>query len=76
MYLHCPRCRLAINCRASYLMLTNCPRCLAHAAIASPLFASALNASELHATSDRPAAAWRLTAARPEMTGKARGQDV
>jgi len=28
IYLHCPRCRLAITCRADYLMiLTNCPRC-------------------------------------------------
>lgn len=48
-YLHCPRCRLAINSRAHYLTLTNCPRCLARAAIAVPLFSSPLNALELHA---------------------------
>lgn len=42
-YLHCPRCRLTIKCRAHYLMLTNCPRCLARAAIASPLSASPLH---------------------------------
>jgi len=48
-HLHCPRCRLAIRCRADYLRLTNCPRCLARAAITSPLFTSALNATDLHA---------------------------
>ncbi len=48
-YLHCPRCRLAIKSRADYLGPTNCPRCLARAAIASPLFASALNGLELRA---------------------------
>ncbi len=48
-YMHCPRCRLAIHCRAPYLTLTHCPRCLARAAIATPLFASALNGHELRA---------------------------
>lgn len=56
-YQHCPRCRLAIRCRAPYLLLTNCPRCLARTGIASPLFCSPLNARELHQhaaiTSDR-----------------------
>ena len=47
MYLHCPRCRLAIRCRADYLRLSSCPRCLAHAAIVSPLFSSPLNGVEL-----------------------------
>lgn len=46
-YLHCPRCRFAIRCRAHYLMLTNCPRCLGRSAITSPLFTSSLNAIEL-----------------------------
>jgi tRNA G26 N,N-dimethylase Trm1 len=64
MYLHCPRCRLAINCRAAYLTLTNCPRCLARAAIASPLFMSGLNASELHATT-RSADDRRLPSSHP-----------
>jgi hypothetical protein len=54
-YLHCPRCRLAIRCRAHYLMLTNCPRCLARARIVSPLFASPLDAHELHAGDGLPA---------------------
>jgi tRNA G26 N,N-dimethylase Trm1 len=48
-YQHCPRCRLAIRCRATYLSLTNCPRCLARAGIVSPLFHSPLNAMELRA---------------------------
>jgi hypothetical protein len=30
-------------------MLVNCPRCLARAAVAAPLFVSPLRASELHA---------------------------
>ncbi len=30
-------------------MMTNCPRCLARAAIASPLFSSPLNGGELYA---------------------------
>ena len=46
-YQHCPRCRLAIRCRASFLSLTNCPRCLARAGLASPLFFSPLTAEEL-----------------------------
>ncbi len=61
IYLHCPRCRLAIACRADYLMLTNCPRCLAHAAIVAPLFTSPLNSAELHAAQPRaPARAAEL----------------
>lgn len=50
-YVHCPCCRLAIRGRGHYLTVTNCPRCPARAAITSPLFASPLNAIELHATS-------------------------
>lgn len=62
IYLHCPRCRLAIKCVADYLILTNCPRCLARAAIAAPLFASPLNSVELHAT-NREMAGREFTAA-------------
>jgi len=54
-YLHCPRCRLAIKCRAEYLILTNCPRCLARTAITSPLFVSPLDGAELHAARDSDA---------------------
>jgi hypothetical protein len=53
-YLHCPRCRLAINCRAPYLTLTHCPRCLARTAIPTPLFASTLNGHELRARQATP----------------------
>jgi tRNA G26 N,N-dimethylase Trm1 len=54
IYLHCPRCRLAIKCRADNLTLTDCPRCLARAAIAAPLFASPLNDADLHAADAEP----------------------
>jgi hypothetical protein len=54
-YLHCPRCRFAIYCRAHYLMLRNCPRCLARRATAVPLFSSPLNAMQLRATEQRGA---------------------
>ena len=49
IYLHCPRCRLAVRCRANYLMFSNCPRCIARAAIATPMFSSPLDAHELRA---------------------------
>ncbi|HEV7805596.1 MAG TPA: hypothetical protein VGO80_07260 [Solirubrobacteraceae bacterium] len=52
-YLHCPRCRLAVRCRASYLAFTNCPRCIARAAIVSPMFSSPLDGAQLRAT-ERP----------------------
>ena len=48
-YLHCPRCRLAVRCRASYLTFTNCPRCIARAAIVSPMFSSPLDGAQLRA---------------------------
>ncbi len=50
IYLHCPRCRLAIKCVADFLILTNCPRCLARSAITAPLFSSPLSGLELHAS--------------------------
>ena len=48
-YQHCPRCRLAVPCRAIYLPFSNCPRCIARAAIASPMFSSPLDAMALRA---------------------------
>jgi tRNA G26 N,N-dimethylase Trm1 len=51
-YLHCRRCRLAIRCRAHYVLLSTCPRCLARAAIVSPLFASPLDDVALHAAAE------------------------
>jgi hypothetical protein len=47
LYQHCPRCRLAIRCRASYLALKHCPRCLGRAGIVTAMFTSPLNALEL-----------------------------
>ena len=49
LYQHCPRCRLAIRCRASYLALEHCPRCLGRAGILTVMFTSPLNAIELRA---------------------------
>jgi hypothetical protein len=53
-YLHCPRCRLTIAERPDSL-LVNCPRCLARAAVVSPLFASPLRAAERDAEGHSPA---------------------
>jgi hypothetical protein len=47
LYQHCPRCRLAIRCRASFLALKHCPRCLGRAGILTAMFTSPLNALEL-----------------------------
>ena len=49
LYQHCPRCRLAIHCRASFLALENCPRCLGRAGMVTAMFTSPLNALELRA---------------------------
>ena len=39
-YLSCPRCRLTIRIRAPYLVMRNCPRCLARAGLPTPMYAS------------------------------------
>jgi hypothetical protein len=39
-YLSCPRCRLTIRIRAPYLAMRNCPRCLAHAGLPTPMYSS------------------------------------
>ena len=39
-YLTCGRCGLEIKIRAAFLRIENCPRCLARAAIVSPLVLS------------------------------------
>ena len=44
-YLSCPRCRLTIRIRAPYLALRNCPRCLAHAGLPTPMYATPRRAS-------------------------------
>jgi hypothetical protein len=63
-YLHCPRCRLAINCRAPYLTMTHCSRCLARATILKPLFASTLNGHELRVGPATPVTEVGQTSAR------------
>lgn len=50
MYEHCPRCRLAIRCRAHYLALERCPRCLARTGLAVALVTSPLNGAQLRAS--------------------------
>ena len=39
-YLNCGRCGLEIRVRAPFLTIKNCPRCLARAAIVTPLVLS------------------------------------
>lgn len=39
-YLNCGRCGLEIKIQAAFLRLENCPRCLARAAIVSPMVVS------------------------------------
>jgi hypothetical protein len=43
-FLNCPRCGLAINLRASFLAMENCPRCRARAGLVTPLYPSRLPA--------------------------------
>lgn len=59
LYLHCPRCRLSIRCRAASLAIEHCPRCLARARLTVPLFTSSLPGTQLHAGSTRGEAAER-----------------
>jgi hypothetical protein len=51
-YLSCPRCRLTIRIRAPYLTMRNCPRCLAHAGLPTPMYASSRRV--MGATADEP----------------------
>ena len=37
-YLNCPRCGLSVRVQADFLMMRNCPRCLARSASAIPLY--------------------------------------
>lgn len=53
-YLHCPRCHVTIAERPDSL-LVNCPRCLARAAVVSPLYASSLRAAGRDAEGHSPA---------------------
>jgi len=38
--LKCPRCHLSIRIRAPYLLMRNCPRCLARAGLPTPMYLS------------------------------------
>lgn len=49
-YLHCARCRLAIQSGLNCVTPTTCPRCRARAGIAVPLFESELNGVEMRAS--------------------------
>ena len=40
-YLSCGRCGLEIRIQAAYLLIHNCPRCLARSAIVAPMTLSA-----------------------------------
>jgi hypothetical protein len=56
-YLHCGRCSLEIKIQAAFLRLENCPRCLARAALVSPLVpAPSRRAVPPRAPSPQPAA--------------------
>lgn len=59
LYHHCPRCRLAIRCRAGSLLVEHCPRCWARAGVATSMFSSPLDATQLRAAG-RHDDAWTL----------------
>ena len=48
VFLNCPRCRLSIKPRRSWLAIEHCPRCLACARIPVRLFSSPLPPGELY----------------------------
>jgi hypothetical protein len=53
-YLSCPRCRLTIRIRAPYLVLRNCPRCLARAGLPTPMYVSAGPNTPVPAVDEHP----------------------
>lgn len=64
-YLHCARCKLAIQSGLNCVTPSTCPRCHARAGIASPLFASELNGVEMRARERARRRAPRKPRARP-----------
>ena len=64
-YLHCARCKLAIQSGLNCVTPSTCPRCQARAGIASPLFASELNGVEMRAQERARRRAPRRAKARP-----------
>jgi tRNA G26 N,N-dimethylase Trm1 len=73
-YLHCARCKLAIQSGLNCVAPSTCPRCQARAGIASPLFASDLNGVEMRAKERARRRTPRKVAARP-MVGYMRDRD-
>jgi late competence protein required for DNA uptake (superfamily II DNA/RNA helicase) len=37
LHMHCHRCNLTLEVRSAYLTMEYCPRCIAHARIATPM---------------------------------------
>ena len=64
-YLHCARCKLAIQSGLNCVTPSTCPRCQARAGIASPLFASELNGVEMRARERERRRAPRKARTRP-----------
>ncbi len=64
-YLHCARCKLAIQSGLNCITPTTCPRCQARAGIAAPLFASELNGVEMRARERERRRAPRQARTRP-----------
>ena len=64
-YLHCARCKLAIQSGLNCVTPSTCPRCQARAGIASPLFASDLNGVEMRAQERERRRAPRKARTRP-----------
>jgi hypothetical protein len=64
-YLHCARCKLAIQSGLNCVTPSTCPRCQSRAGISSPLFASELNGVEMRAQERERRRAPRKARARP-----------
>ena len=64
-YLHCARCKLAIQSGLNCVAPATCPRCQARAGIASPMFASDLNGVEMRARERQRRRAPRTARTRP-----------
>ena len=73
-YLHCARCKLAIQSGLNCVAPSTCPRCQARAGIASPMFASDLNGVEMRAKERARPRAPRKARARP-VVGYTRDRD-
>jgi hypothetical protein len=73
-YLHCARCKLAIQSGLNCVTPSTCPRCQARAGISSPMFASDLNGVEMRAKERARRRAPRKAGARP-VVGYMRDRD-